>query len=616
MAKKNESISSVTTEEGSNYAGQQGGFTGGFTETDKQYLSTLLTTPSPRRAPKEQRKGISAGNYYGSVIGNVPLFTAQAPTIPVDTIDDMYHQDQMMKMQLLKQDAVKIPEISRGAFNDVFFNGWKGLMDTKYNEITAAFKGDSSKALAYMKQDPGYRHMQTQLSQVADEYNVAIKNISDIMSDPDSEQYIPPSAQRKMMDVLNHPENVEKSFKRDSKGRVIDVDLSETNKLLNTFRAFPSVLKSTKDITGDYERKIAGDMNPANFGNSSNDAFMAYTKTNENFTKSYKDSEGNTIPSDLDVMTDSVMKSVYGGLDPEEETFKETRDIVRDTINLRVKRAVEKQYQVISSENAKKNLLMETLGQGDIEVLAYDATGDTFTPTKAKDGIGFDANTYYKNPSTVGIRSGERYVSPSHPGVKFEILEPEKLEFSLVNQYSGEYTVNPIDYYGQPAYIQKEITKNKGSMFMAGLYQMRIPTATINLQSVEKGITTTVRPDGGRKLDRQNNSYASKFKVKVYSDEFPMGKEEEWSGSVDVLTSANDVNYLARSTNDGFALKYNKDSQDKTEKGNWTRTIVTPIQANEGGVTTMGVKVKEGVSQEKKEKEKKEKKEIAGYKQD
>ena len=591
---KGSSVSSVSTDEGSNYAGQQGGFSGGLKESDKQYLSTLLSSAqsSGRRSSEaHQAKSPVVGNYYGSMIGNVPLFARQGVTLPVDTIDDMYQKDQLMKMVQLKQEAIKIPEISRGAFNEVYFNNWKSLTDHLYKETTAAFNGDSNKARTALSNDMGFRHINTQLDKVAQEYNTAIKTISDIMSDADSDKYIPPSVMRKMTDILNHPEVVDKSFKRDDKGNVISVDLQSTNELLNTFQTFPSILKSTKDITSDFERKIAGDMNPAHFGNSSNDAFMAYTSVNANFDKTSKDSEGNTIPSELDTMTDTVMQAVYGGIDDKSPQYKETRGIVKDTINLRVKRAVERQYQVLSSENAKKNLLMDSVGMSDAEGLAYDVGGKTFTPSKLKNVIGFAPDKYYQNPSTVGIRPGERLVSPNRPGVMFELMEPEKLEYSLVSQYTGEYTVDPVDYLAMPAFIQKEITKNKGKVSTGGLYTFKIPTASLNIRSIEKGSMVTTKD--GRSVS-QTDAYASTYKVKVYSEEFPQGKEEEWSGDISVLTSANDVNYIARQENQGFALKYAKDSQDNSSKGAWTRTEIVRLgDKSSGGVTSMGLEVKE-----------------------
>lgn len=589
---KGSSVSSVSTDEGSNYAGQQGGFSGGLKESDKQYLSTLLSSAqsSGRRSSEvPQAKNPVVGNYYGSMIGNVPLFAQQGVTLPVDTIDDMYQKDQLMKMVQLKQEAIKIPEISRGAFNEVYFNNWKSLTDHLYKETTAAFNGDSNKARTALSNDMGFRHINTQLDKVAQEYNTAIKTISDIMSDADSDKYIPPSVMRKMTDILNHPEVVDKSFKRDDKGNVISVDLQSTNELLNTFQTFPSILKSTKDITSDFERKIAGDMNPAHFGNSSNDAFMAYTSVNANFDKTSKDSEGNTIPSELDTMTDTVMQAVYGGIDDKSPQYEETRGIVKDTINLRVKRAVEKQYQVLSSENAKKNLLMDSVGMAPIETLTYDVMGKTFHPQKVENGIAFNT-AYMSNPSAIGIRKGERHVSPGHPGVTFEFMNPDELEYSIEKQWTGNYTVDPVDYLAMPAFIQKEINKQKQRMSTGGLYDLAIPTASVNIRPTTKASSLITKT--GSKIS-QTDQFAPTFKVKVYSEEFPQGQEDNWE-AVDVLTSANDVNYVARTTNQGFALKYAEDSKDNTKKGDWTRTIVKKVGVkSEGGVTSRGVKVKD-----------------------
>jgi len=278
-------------------------------------------------------------------------------------------------------------------------------------------------------------------------------------------------------------------------------------------------------------------------------------------------------------------------LDVNSEEYAETRKLVRESINLQVQRMTEKQYQVISSENAKKNLLMDSVGMFDAEGLVYDVGGKTFIPSKLKNVIGFAPDKYYQNPSTVGIRPGERLVSPNRPGVMFELMEPEKLEYSLVSQHTGEYTVDPIDYLVLPSFIQKEITKNKGKVSTGGLYTFKIPTASLNIRSIEKGSTVTTKD--GRSVS-QTDAYASTYKVKVYSEEFPQGKEEEWSGDISVLTSANDVNYIARQENQGFALKYAKDSQDNSSKGAWTRTEIAKLGVKSGGgVTSRGVKVKE-----------------------
>ena len=67
-----------------------------------------------------------------------------------------------------------------------------------------------------------------------------------------------------------------------------------------------------------------------------------------------------------------------------------------------------------------------------------------------------------------------------------------------------------------------------------------------------------------------------------------------------MLTSANDVNYIARQENQGFALKYAKDSQDNSSKGAWTRTEIAKLGVkSEGGVTSRGVKVKEELPKKK-----------------
>ena len=611
MAKTHDisSASSVTTEEGSNYAGQQGGFSGGLKESDKQYLSTLLSSAqsSGRRSSEaHQAKSPVVGNYYGSMIGNVPLFARQGVTLPVDTIDDMYQKDQLRRLAQVNQDAIKIPTISRAAHNEVFYNNYKSYVDHIYNEAVARFHGDSNKARLWMNQDEGVKHKLMQAAMVAEEWDLALNTISDIMKNKDSNNFITPTAAKMYAKILNNARGedgkteVDRSFKRNEKtGEVYDMDFTQTAKLLSTIQRLPSIFNATSKMAESYKNVIQGDMKQSTFGNSSNDAFEAWKSTNKDFEnwteEEIVDENGQKVkrkmPPKLDQMTDTIMGSEYSMSDVNSGEYAETRKLVRESINLQVQRMTERQYQVLSSENAKKNLLMESVGMADAEGLAYDVGGKTFTASKLKNVIGFAPDKYYQNPSTVGIRPGERLVSPNRPGVMFELMEPEKLEYSLVSQYTGEYTVDPLDYLGHPSFIQKEITKNKGKVSTGGLYTFKIPTASLNIRSIEKGSTVTTKD--GRSVS-QTDAYASTYKVKVYSEEFPQGKEEEWSGDISVLTSANDVNYIARQENQGFALKYAKDSQDNSSKGAWTRTEIAKLGVkSEGGVTSRGVKVKD-----------------------
>lgn len=478
MGKKQDvpSASSVSTDEGTNYAGQRGGFSEGLKETDKQYLSTLLAPQSTgrRESSQPQVKNPIIGNYYGSMIGNVPLFAAQGVSLPIDSIDDLYQKNQLRRYAQLQQDAIKIPAIAMAKHNEVFYNNYKSYIDHIYKQAVARFNGDSNKARLWMRQDEGVQHVLTQGGMVADEWNQALATIKDILKNKDSANFITPTAVKKYSKLLNNAKGedgkteVDRSFIRDEKtGEVIGMDFSKTAELISSIQRLPSIFSSTSKMAEKYKSVIQGNMDRATFGNSSNDAFVAWKNTNKDFDnwteEEVLDPEtGNKVkrrmPPKLDQMTDAVMESEYYILDPKSDEYDETRQIVRESLNLQVQRMTEAQYQVLSSREGEKKLAISQLAMGKGTAQVLNPRTGLFESQEVDNYIAHQSKIVYDNASRVGIRSGNMYNSTNYPGDLVEVLE-NSVSFSVADDYNRTVVIDPSNVRMIPTTIADEVNR-------------------------------------------------------------------------------------------------------------------------------------------------------------
>ena len=573
----------VTTEEGSNFGGRQSGI--GLSESDKNYISSLMQGGG---APSKSRVNTSPGarrspvvtNYYGSQVGNIPIFAASGIVAPVEAIDDMYNKSQMVNLQRLKESAEEFAQLTVGSFNDRYFTIQKGVVDRMFQEYQGVYK-DPTQARYAMTQSPGYKRLMSQFNNYASDFNSVAKLIVEQQRNPDMEKYIPPAVQKQMLEFLSTPDMLDKHTKRDKDGNIIGMDFGELTSTMNTMKLYPSLSKVAESITKNYESKIQKTLQLTNISNTrGNDVYESVIATNEEWQKDIND-----------MIDKGMLDGRYSMMDPDSQDYKDTKKMLGDQIRWNIKKDTERQFLSLKDEQMKQQMDEDNVTRTTADMMVYDPDSGNYRLTTVKDVISF--NTEYKdNPTTIGIMENKEYTSKNFPGRRIRFTN-QSMQYALANQHTEEYTFVFEELRKLPVVVENALKLSGIKLELGKSYTVTTPVCDVVLKtnegkgsvidrgSLDKSKLTEEQKQSNEyrgTINRTNSAnYPGNLRIQVSDDDGLTWKDQDFTGELNVTVRADEANHAAFGMYNGaFGRIWSKGVNNKEA---WTQTKVTVKEA-------------------------------------
>ena len=110
---------------------------GGMSDADRVFFQNMLTSSmqqiagvgQPSGRQNTEQRNVIKGNYYGSVVGNIPIITGGAPIVDMANIDRLYREGEARKLQTLEQDKIQFYTVALGGWNEKLLDYQKQLVD-------------------------------------------------------------------------------------------------------------------------------------------------------------------------------------------------------------------------------------------------------------------------------------------------------------------------------------------------------------------------------------------------------------------------------------------------------------------------------------------------------
>ena len=597
-----DSPSKVTTEEGTNYGGMSMGVGDVSKDPNASYIESLLKAePILKGNSRQAQRGapnITAGNYYDSMIGNVPIFVAGGVSLPVDAIDAMYTKSQMVNMQRLQEGSMELAKINVGSFNDKYYNIQKGVVDSVYSDYLRVYK-DPAKARIAMNNSDQFKRLMHNFTNYAKDFNDLSKLILEQQRNPNMNNYIPPSVQKKMIQFLATPDMLDKHIQRDGSGRIIGMDFKELTALMNDMKLYPTISVTAKGITEQYSNKIESRLKLTDLSRTSgSDIYESVIATNPEYM------------NELDAMVNKGMTDgKYIMMDPESQDYKDTKQMLKDQIIWNIKKDVEHQYSIIKDESITQKLKKDSVPvDNKADMWVYDPSTGGLKNTSVDNMIKF--NTEYRdNPNTVGIiqgntgnniNQGAEYNSTNFPGQRIR-FKNTNLQYSLDNQHTEKFTFvynSQVDLMKLPIAIRSAFEKGVAMPESGMEYTISAPVVDLNLKGYDQvSSTESGNLDKSKLTEEQLKELTLSGKIKssstvnykpidieVYDDDQKkwVTLKDGFTGVLNVQVNAENANHAAYDTYDGgFGLRWDEGVKKGEE---WTKPVVTKRKA-EGVVT-------------------------------
>jgi hypothetical protein len=345
---ENNNPSKVVTPEGfSNYTGRSG-----LTGEDKNYFETLLQNAMgalPKSRSQHQGGSPVMANYSGSMIGNVPLMAARGVDFGgmINTVDDLFRQQQINKARMLSQDEAKVTQLAVGAFNEPYNNLFKGVVDTGYSKYLNAYKDPAVAKSAWLNSSE-YKLTVANMDNFAKDFNSSVELIRDLQKSINNGEYVPQEIQDKMVGILSTGDLINTRYaQKDKNGNFVSMNLEQFNQDVQGLQAFPAIDKVATAMTENLDNTVK-EMKMA-FDNGKQFAFNTETWKN-----ALSDEQINGM---VDIAMGSKYKGIIGGRDD-----AETRRLLKGMISTKIKTLHETAIELKDNADKDKGVKRDQIG--------------------------------------------------------------------------------------------------------------------------------------------------------------------------------------------------------------------------------------------------------------
>ena len=456
MADNSTNSPSVVNEGGANNYNMSGG----MSDADRVFFQNMLTSSmqqiagvgQPSGRQNTEQRNVIKGNYYGSVVGNIPIITGGAPIVDMANIDRLYREGEARKLQTLEQDKIQFQTMMLGGWNEKFLDYQKQLVDNLYEDFLTIYQ-DPSIATKAMTHSREFNTMMLTIKGFADDFNSMAKFATDSLTDPEADRMLSPSAKKAMSDFMYDADSMDKFIVRDANGKVTKFDTKAMTAMRKNFQLMPSILKLAQEQTKNYEIIDSTDLYEVVAAGTDKAQVWKYSTTkNANYEK------------DLDRMTDRAFE-VLNFIGSEDEAVS-LKSQLRDQIEFNIKRSVEDKYLEVSRDLGAlqdSGLDVNTMQGANTNRVRYDAQGNGRT-VNYTDYIGYDPgkNKIPGNSAMLGTGAGG-WMQITTPGYNGKWLRVTTDDYTIegIGQGRISYSVNMNNIKSMPGYVIEEL-KNKG----------------------------------------------------------------------------------------------------------------------------------------------------------
>ena len=433
---------------------------GGMSDADRVFFQNMLTSSmqqiagvgQPSGRQNTEQRNVIKGNYYGSVVGNIPIITGGAPIVDMANIDRLYREGEARKLKTLEQDKIQFQTMMLGGWNEKFLDYQKQLVDTVYEDYLTVYK-DPSIARKAMTQSDNFNTTMLSVKGFADDFNSMAKFATDSLTDPEADRMLSPSAKKAMSDFMYDADSMDKFVRKDSSGKVVGFDTKAMTAMRKNFQLMPSILKLAQEQTKNYE-----------IIDSTNLYEVVAAGTDKAQVWKYSTTKNANYEKDLDRMTDRAFE-VLNFIGSEDEAVS-LKSQLRDQIEFNIKRSVEDNYLEVSRDLGAlqdSGLDVNTMQGANTNRVRYDAQGNGRT-VNYTDYIGYDPgkNKIPGNSAMLGTGAGG-WMQITTPGYNGKWLRVTTDDYTMegIGQGRTSYTVNMNNIKSMPGYVIEEL-KNKG----------------------------------------------------------------------------------------------------------------------------------------------------------
>ena len=433
---------------------------GGMSDADRVFFQNMLTSSmqqiagvgQPSGRQNTEQRNVIKGNYYGSVVGNIPIITGGAPIVDMANIDRLYREGEARKLKTLEQDKIQFQTMMLGGWNEKFLDYQKQLVDTVYEDYLTVYK-DPSIARKAMTQSDNFNTTMLSVKGFADDFNSMAKFATDSLTNPEADRMLSPSAKKAMSDFMYDADSMDKFVRKDSSGKVVGFDTKAMTAMRKNFQLMPSVLKLAQEQTKNYE-----------IIDSTNLYEVVAAGTDKAQVWKYSTTKNANYEKDLDRMTDRAFE-VLNFIGSEDEAVS-LKSQLRDQIEFNIKRSVEDKYLEVSRDLGAlqdSGLDVNTMQGANTNRVRYDAQGNGRT-VNYTDYIGYDPgkNKIPGNSAMLGTGAGG-WMQITTPGYNGKWLRVTTDDYTMegIGQGRTSYTVNMNNIKSMPGYVIEEL-KNKG----------------------------------------------------------------------------------------------------------------------------------------------------------
>ena len=415
-------------------------------------MQQIAGVGQPSGRQNTEQRNVIKGNYYGSVVGNIPIITGGAPIVDMTNIDRLYREGEARKLKTLEQDKIQFYTVALGGLNEKFLDYQKQLVDTLYEDYLTIYK-DPSIASKAMTQSRDFNTTMLSVKGFADDLNSMIKFSTDALTNPDADRMLSPAAKRAISGFLYDADSMDKFVRKDSNGKVVGFDTKAMTAMRKNFQFMPSILKLAQEQTKNYE-----------IIDSTNLYEVVAAGTDKAQVWKYSTTKNANYEKDLDRMTDRAFE-VLNFIGSEDEAVS-LKSQLRDQIEFNIKRSVEDKYLEVSRDLGAlqdSGLDVNTMQGANTNRVRYDAQGNGRT-VNYTDYIGYDPgkNKIPGNSAMLGTGAGG-WMQITTPGYNGKWLRVTTDDYTMegIGQGRTSYTVNMNNIKSMPGYVIEEL-KNKG----------------------------------------------------------------------------------------------------------------------------------------------------------
>ena len=456
MAGNSTNSPSVVNEGGNNNYNMSGG----MSDADRVFFQNMLISSmqqiagvgQPSGRQNTEQRNVIKGNYYGSVVGNIPIITGGAPIVDMANIDRLYREEEARKLQTLEQDKIQFYTVALGGWNEKLLDYQKQLVDNLYEDFLTIYQ-DPSIAMNAMTQSREFNTMMLTIKGFTEDFNSIAKFSTDALTNPSADTMLSPSAKKAMSEFLYDADNMDKFVVRGANGKITKFDTKAMTAMRKNFQLMPSILKLAQDQTKQYEVIDTTSLYEVVAAGTDKAQVWKYSTTkNANYEKA------------LDRMTDRAFELIpFIGSEDEAVSLKSQ---LRDQIEFNIKRSVEDKYLEVSRDLGAlqdSGLDVNTMQGANTNRVRYDAQGNGRT-VNYTDYIGYDPgkNKIPGNSAMLGTGAGG-WMQITTPGYNGKWLRVTTDDYTMegIGQGRTSYTVNMNNIKSMPGYVIEEM-KNKG----------------------------------------------------------------------------------------------------------------------------------------------------------